>query len=396
MELMRIDSLLFKALYVVEAGIVVTQVLNMDTLTSLLFFLTFPITVLLWLRSVRRTVKETDIVMCVTIAMAIISVFINASLCAGHIGFQYLRKLIMFIMTLLFFQAAHRTKADRKMITFVNGTVDTLAAVLIVMYFVRWPQMHIVNGQVTTYLSFRFTNPNLTALFLTCLFMLKMNRLFAKGTWYTKVIHWIMVLLLAWFVVQTQSRNCMMVMTLFTALCVWVFFSKKKDLTIRKVWAVLIAVIPGVFVMGYMALVYSPLIQKLLSFMVSEGKGLNSRVEIWKPALENIFKSPIVGAYYQISNGTGSSQMHNNHLDIAASYGLPVLVLVCILLIAYLYQRGRRYREKCQYIYMLGFCCTVLLGIGEAAVFAGGMGIYILAGSFLLLGNAADPEQTVR
>jgi hypothetical protein len=24
------------------------------------------------------------------------------------------------------------------------------------------------------------------------------------------------------------------------------------------------------------------------------------------------------------------------------------------------------------------------------------MGIYILAGSFLLLGNAADPEQTVR
>jgi hypothetical protein len=42
---------------------------------------------------------------------------------------------------------------------------------------------------------------------------------------------------------------------------------------------------------------------------------------------------------------------------------------------------------------MLAFCCAILLGIGEAAVFAGGMGIYIFVGTFLLLANMEDEEQ---
>jgi hypothetical protein len=67
---------------------------------------------------------------------------------------------------------------------------------------------------------------------------------------------------------------------------------------------------------------------------------------------------------------------------------VPVLVLVCVLLFIYIYQRGRRYSDKGQYMYIMAFCCALLLGMGEAAVFAGGMGIYIFAGSFLLLANA--------
>jgi ATP-dependent Lon protease len=91
--------------------------------------------------------------------------------------------------------------------------------------------------------------------------------------------------------------------------------------------------------------------------------------------------------------GTGKSQMHNSHLDIAASYGIPVLILVCVLLTCYMHHRGRSYTQKSSYIYMLAFCCAILLGIGEAAVFAGGMGIYIFVGTFLLLANMEDEEQ---
>jgi hypothetical protein len=58
-----------------------------------------------------------------------------------------------------------------------------------------------------------------------------------------------------------------------------------------------------------------------------------------------------------------------------------------------MHHRGRSYKQKSSYIYMLAFCCAILLGIGEAAVFAGGMGIYIFVGTFLLLANMEDEEQ---
>jgi len=81
------------------------------------------------------------------------------------------------------------------------------------------------------------------------------------------------------------------------------------------------------------------------------------------------------------------SQMHNSHLDIAASYGIPVLILVCVLLARWLRQgRGR---------YMIGFACALLLGLGEAAVFSGGLGIYIFAGLFLLLAKGEKDEDRI-
>lgn len=390
MELKQMDLWLFKALYLIEAGIIVTQVMNMDSLTSLLFLLTFPITVVLWLRSVRRTASSTDLLMGFTAALAVICVFINVGMCGGGLGFQYLKKLIMFVMTLLYLQTAHRSRAGKDLQRFVNGVVDLVTLFLMAMYLTQGSKMFVLNGRVTGYLSFRFSNPNMIALLLSCLFMMKINRLFVREKWYIKAYHLILILFLAWFILLTRSRNCAIAMVLFSVISVWLMFTKKKNLTVNKLWAVVIAVIPGVFVLAYSALVMNPWVQKTFAFLVAEGKKLSSRMAVWGPALEELRDSPIVGAYYQISDGTGKSQMHNNHLDIAASYGIPVLILVCMLLTCYMHRRGYRYTQKSNYIYMLAFCCAILLGIGEAAVFAGGMGIYIFVGTFLLMANMED------
>lgn len=393
MELKQMDLWLYKALYLIEAGIIVTQVMNMDSLTSLLFLLTFPITVVLWLRSVRRTVASTDVIMGLAAALAVICVFINVSLSGGGLGFQYLKKLIMFIMTLLLLQTVHRTRPGKDLAYFINCVVDLVTLFLIAMFLTQGSKMFVINGRVTTYLSFRFSNANMNGLLLSCLFMTKVNSLFEQGKWYVKVYHLILALFLVWFVILTRSRNCAIAVVLFSVISVWLMFSKKKELTIKKLWAVVVAVFPGVFVLVYSTLVTNPWVQDTFSFLVTEGKKLSSRMAVWGPALENLRKSPIVGAYHQISNGTGKSQMHNNHLDIAASYGIPVLILVCVLLTCYMHHRGRSYTQKSSYIYMLAFCCAILLGIGEAAVFAGGMGIYIFVGTFLLLANMEDEEQ---
>lgn len=391
MELRKLDTNLFKALYLITAGIVVTQVLDLDSLTSMLFMLTFPITVLLWLRSVRKTLTGTDILMLAAAILASVNVLLDISISNADVSFDYIKKLIMFIMSLLFLQTANRVHVGNEFVSFINRLVDFLTVFLIIMYFLDYTQMHLLNGYVTVYLTFRFTNPNLTALFMTCLYMLEVYRLFTPERWYWKLLHVLMAVFLAVFVWQTQSRNCLLVLVLFTAASAWLIFRGRRNLKIGKLWAALIAAFPVLFMAAYMLVVNTAWAQKLFAFLVGEGKKLNSRVKIWTPALETLRESPLIGSYCGVSDGTGISQLHNSHLDIAASYGILVLVLVLILLTRYLHQNGKVYRNKSSYLYMLSFACTILLGMGEAALFSGGLAIYVFIGSFLLLANRELP-----
>ena len=84
--------------------------------------------------------------------------------------------------------------------------------------------------------------------------------------------------------------------------------------------------------------------------------------------------------------------MHNTHLEIAASYGVIVMILVCILLAVYIYRRGHVCQNKQGMSYILGFCGAILVGLGEAALFSGGLGIYIFVGAYLLMGNAFEAQ----
>lgn len=392
MELKKIDMLLYKALYLVVFGIVITQTLVMENITSMLFLMTFPLTVFIWIRSVRKTVSQNDLLVLGAIVLAATNVLLNAGLTNTALDFSYLKKLIMFSMTLLFFQAAYRFRANEELTRFINGIVDMLSVFLIVMYFWQTSQMHMLNNRVTVYLTFRFTNPNLTALFITCLFMLKIYRLFSPAKWYIKICHTVEALLLGWFVVETQSRNSLLILLVFTAVSGILIFRSKRSLLIGKGWACAIVLAPAVFLVAYMTLITSQWVQELFSFIVDVGKGLDSRMDIWGPGITALAQSPIIGAYSQISHGKGNAQMHNTHLDIAASYGIVVLILVCILLVKYLHQRGRRYANKAEYIYILGFGCATLLGIGEAAVFSGGLAIYVFAGAFLLLSGTNSQD----
>ena len=391
MELKRIDAFFLKALFLVVAGIIITQVLERDSVSSILFLLTFPLTIVLWIRSIRQTFSATDMIVVIACVLAILSVLLNASKVSAAMDFEYLKKLIMFVMTLLFFQTAYRLRIHEGMRHFIRHVVDLLVLFLILMYFLQTRRMHMLNGRQTIYLTFNFSNPNMTALFLTCLYMLKMHRLFEGGRWYVKLVNILQQILLAWFILTTQSRNCLLVMVIYTVLLIWLMFRSRKKLWVTKGWTVLFVTSPALLVAAYMLLVNSTWIKETFSFLAGEGKSLDSRVRVWSAALEELGKSPVIGAYNEISAGTGHSQMHNTHLDIAVSYGVPVLVLVCILLGKYLHQRGRVYQNKRSYIYILGFACAILMGMGEATVFSGGLGIYVFAGTFLLLSNWADP-----
>ena len=394
MELKQIDSILLKSLYLITMGIVMTQVLGMDTLTSLLFYLTFPLTVVLWLRSVRRTLTSSDGIMLLAAGLAVINVLLNAGITGTRLSFEYLKKTIMFIMTLMFLQTANRLRIHENMVRFIGGVASILAIFFGVAFYILGEDAYLLNGYRTHYLTFNFTNSNTTGMFLLCVYILVMHRLIALERWYTKLIHLVLAGLLAWFICLTRSRNSILVMAIYTVIHLWLIFrSAGKRMRVGKLWAFLASIVPAVFVGLYMLFVSTDWIQNIFGFLVGEGKGLDSRMKIWVNALKHLRQSPLIGAYSQLSHGDGSFHMHNTHLDIACSYGIAVLVLVCVLLYRYFHQGGYRYSDKASYCYMLGFICAVLLGIGEAAMFSGGLGVYIFIGSLLLLSNSKTAEE---
>lgn len=393
MELKRLDTILIKLLYLLAVGIVVTQTLGQENLTSAMFTMTFPLTVFIWMRTIRKAITRTDILMFVACIVAVVAVLLDAAFCNANLSFSYFKKVIMFMMTLLFFQSSFRLHVHKELVHFIDRVVDFLVCYLIVIYVLQPVRMFMLNGRLSGYLTFSMTNPNLTGMYMASLYMLQLMRVFRQGKLLSKLLHIGLSVILAFFTIQTQSRNALLAIVLFTLVFVWLVFRGIRNMYVSKLFAALVAWTPALFVVAYMLLVNTSWLNELLGFLVGEGKDLDSRVAIWTPALDALQRSPLIGSYNTISEGSGTSQMHNSHLDIASSYGIPVLVMVCMLLQRYLYQNGWRYKDKQGYLFILGFACILMLGIGEGAVFSGGLGIYIFAGSFLLMARWEGSER---
>ncbi len=405
MRMKKIDVLLFQVLFLLVTGIVASRVVGLKSISSLMFLATFPVTALLWLSSLSEGLKKTDWLMLSILGLTVFGVLIEllANLIAGNpgVGLSYFKKLIMFAMTLMFLQTCSKMRPPAILREQLHLLCSALVVLLTFMHLFFRGRMHMLNNIPTKYAPFNLPNPNMTALFFTCIFMLEVIRLLYVREQWKQIFHAVLGALMAYFIFDTRSRNGMLIMLLFTAAVVvivnreWIFRKTGYRLPLRIGWvpAGLIACFPAVFAGLYMALINNRLIQKVFGFLNSEGKKLNSRVKVWKPAMEAIESSPVFGGYYRISDGTGVSQMHNTHLDIAASYGIPVMLLVCVLLTLYIRQGGKNHKSQISLLYMVGFCCALTLGIFEAAVFSGGMAVYVFAGVFLLLGTIHTPRR---
>ena len=58
-----------------------------------------------------------------------------------------------------------------------------------------------------------------------------------------------------------------------------------------------------------------------------------------------------------------------------------------------IHQKGKEYTQKESFLYMGAFCCAMLVGTFEAAIFSGGQGIYVFVAILLIMSkNASDEE----
>ena len=394
MHKIDIKSLILKILYSFAGAIVCLQVIHMDRYVSFCFYATFYLTLAFWISCTRQKTQRIELWVLGCLIVALINVLINAALSGTTVTMQYLKKLLSFFSTLLFFSAAYKTEPNASLRRWIYGVLDFISVYLIVTYFYQGQRAYLFNGIVSNCLTFGFTNPNLTGLFLAVIIMLEMNRFPTLMRSWKQIPACAEICFLLFFLLKTQARNAMFAVLLFLALFFILTLRKVKQLHFRKAVSKIAAVWPLLFAGIYIPLLQLPGVVKLFSFLGSAGKKLTSRMEIWLHALQHWTSSPIFGAYAQASNGTGVSQYHNTHIDILVSYGPIVLCIVCFALYSLIYLNGKR-QSRQQFLLTIGFICAIVLGVGEAAIFSGGLGVYLYAGAFLLLRNDCQPETDV-
>jgi O-antigen ligase len=204
----------------------------------------------------------------------------------------------------------------------------------------------------------------------------------------------VLLAMLVYFIVLTEARSALIVMAAFLLFGTWLVFRGKTYRSLPLWLLILAAVFPLIFAGLYLSFVHSDWINQTFSFLVNEGKALTNRVEIWQNAFRAFADSPILGAYSQLSHGKGTFQMHNTHVDILASYGISVLIGVCVLLYRSMKAKNTRITRQTSSLFLAAFIGALSLGIGEAALFSGGIGIYLFVCEFLLLANPLSGEDS--
>lgn len=386
MQKIDVKPLILKALYFFAGAIVCLQTFHLGRYVSFCFYATFFLTLIYWTVCALRKIEMVELLVLLAICIAFINVLANATLSNTAVGIQYVKKVLSFSSTLLFFAFAYKTEPDESTCRWIYRVLDMVSMFLIFSYFYQGQRAYLFNDTVTKYLTLGFTNPNLTGLFLSGIIMLELNRLPSLVRIWQRLLVTCEVVFLLYFLWKTQARNALLAVAIFLALFCVLSLRKVDSIRPSKAFAWLMSFWPLLFATVYLLLIQMPTIMKLFSFMESSGKSVSSRAEIWSRAIDLWIASPILGAYSQGSGGTGNSQFHNTHIDILVSYGPVVLFIVCFVLFSLIYMGGKR-QQKWQFLLTLGFVCELFLGVGEAAIFAGGLAVHLYAGTFLLLRN---------
>ena len=392
MSLRHVEDALILLEYAVGVGIVLCEVLALNSLTSVLFYLTFFLTAVLWFCTLLDEVRLVDLLVLLAIVIAFANVLVNTALSRSVISFDYLKKLLMFSCTLMFLVST--TKVHVKDVTIGCIALMCVATIVVMTaaYLSQYTAMHLIDGQVSTYLTFRFTNPNLTALFLSCMIMIMVLRGSQKKL-YAKLLYYAAAAVAFEFLLETRCRNAMLAIAIFLFQFLLLVLFNRRTARIPK-WVFFVSsIFPILFAGAYLVLIRDPVFVDALAFMAGEGKGVSSRSLVWGEAVEGFWKSPVFGAYSQVSGGTGMSQLHNTHLDVLASYGVLVFALTCALLYIFMSIAWDKGAVEVRTMALTGFIATLLLGVGEAALFSGGLAIYLFMGFFLMYATQEQPAR---
>ena len=292
-------------------------------------------------------------------------------------GFSYFKKLIMFCAFV--FLLYYATKADFSVPISLLRALELASLVagafLVLSYYVLGNREQMAGG-----ITLGFSNPNFTGMWLLHFFLLGVLfviRAFDGGS-KLRLLYIPILPFLLHLIGLTLARSCLFGVIFFLLSLVLSRLLYK----IPRIVTWFVVLFPLVYAVLYLSIVDTEWVRETFSFLVSAGKDLNSRVDIWQASFENFRNAPIFGNYAGLGDGTGQFQLHNTHIDVLCSYGLLSLLLFLKFLsdrIVFVFKHARSFGDRAA---VFAFCTVVAVGAFEAAMVAGSMGLNLLTVSF--------------
>lgn len=380
---------------------IIFMVFEKSSLVSTCFYATFIVELflLLYLSIQKGYTKDSLLLLLVFIVViALINVTINAIINGANLHFDYYKKYISFVSTILFFYLASLIKLSKSCIRFTYITISLVFIFLIFVFFKSPDLAFYFPANIAgthDYLTFGFPNPNLTALFLACFLCVFLFAFIISKSKILKLLYGVLTLFSFFFLIKTRARNALVavIVLLFFLLFYCIEIRKKHDNDAKRFRFINIVaqLFPLVFVIVYISLLQITDLHRALSFFESEGKVLDSRYYEWLNSIKLWVKHFLVGDYYGISAGTGVSQALNTAIDLNVSYGTVCYILVMFFQIRVFSRIAKESSDYCKYALICAFG-ILLCGIGEAALYAGGTGLSVFAAVLPFVANSIKKD----
>lgn len=345
---------------------------------SILLSLTFVVLLLNVISLFKRVEldRKTVINLFLLIFIMVLSLTVILGVSNG-ITFDYIKKYIMFCSTLILLFIVTKVVVDQKMVNFVF-LINFLFFFIYCFFYFFGNRAYYGDG-----ITLNFTNPNLLSLWLMHTFMFLLLFMIHYKPFLLKIVGGSAATLILIIIFETKTRSIFFSLA-FVFIMLFIFIIH-KNFKFGKIINGVIISYPLIFSIVYMKAVYSPFIREKFSFLISEGKPLDSRFNSWNSSFYTIKNNFLSGNYYEVSGGTGKSQLLNTHIDVLASYGVIVLILFLIYLYRITLEASKTSTSALQKIALTSFFAVIISGTSEAALVSGSVGMYILSCTFLLI-----------
>ena len=300
-----------------------------------------------------------------------------SSVTKESMSFDYMKKYIIFCVVFLMLFIVTEEKVNKKTMNVIIAIFYALAIFFIVFFFFFGGSTKTNGKKYSTAITMGLSNGNLTGMWLGTMIYFVFFAMHRVKNIIFKIASIFFIGLLVYMITVTECRNALV--SLVLTLIIYLIYRLKQNKKISNAVLLIIILLPLMFVGLYYALLDTDYVD-YLEFLVHEGKELTSRVHIWEKALDAIKGVTLLtGDYYEISDGTGESQLHNISLDSLASYGLVVFILTIVYLYKMLKLAVEQQDKKEMNMGLICFIGVWLFGLGEAGFITGGSGMYLPA-----------------
>lgn len=346
-----------------------------SSITSILFASSFVFLVLLYLSSYKK--DNITLIGWILILWCAFSILISYLLSNQPFAIADLISFFTFVATILFMQSVSHIEATKKIVHLIMFFGIASSSLYPIGYYFFSANHYRLMGSLL--LTMHFSSPNLTGVHLAqaCIFS-ALGLFLLKKTW-MRALSAVIFGFDLYFLFLSGARNGMITVLLVLSGMLATKMYKIKKIKLWICFAVSIA--PFLFSIAYLMFIDIIGARGTLDFIIEEGKPITSRVKIW----QNVFNT-LKGSHWILGDFCRlRGNLHNTHITILGSYGFVGLGLMIKFLNDIMAHSNSMICSSSQTLCMIAFFGTIFMGNGEAALFYGSLGMYVIACSYLIL-----------